>query len=106
MAGNLRARLRAMLGLKGSGVDADRFSSIQDIQMTFGTPHGERVLARLKKLAGYDAAKVPIGNDGHLDVHELVRNEGQRSVVVHIVRQMNIDLSKDQPTETISKERL
>ena len=40
-------------------------------------------------LAHYNAAFVPKGLDGHVDVYELCREEGKRSVIVHIERMLN-----------------
>ena len=54
---------------------------------TFNGPHGKRVLKDLMNLANFNFYNAPKAN-GLLDVNEIVRREGQRSVIIHIIRQM------------------
>jgi hypothetical protein len=71
--------------------DDEKKQRIIDYNEVFGTPNGKRVLAHLKKLAHYNVAFVPRGNDGHLDPYEMCREEGKRAVIVHIEMIMNKD---------------
>ena len=54
----------------------------------FNGPHGKRVLKDLMKHANFNYAVVPKDNTGKIDVSEVLRREGQRSVIIHIIRQM------------------
>jgi len=57
---------------------------ILDYKYVFETDEGKRVLEHLKKKANFHVSIVPKDNVGRLDVNELVRREGQRSVIIHI----------------------
>ena len=61
----------------------------QDYKETFNSVHGKRVLDNLMSLAHYNVAFVPKGLDGHVDAYEMCREEGKRSVIVHIERMLN-----------------
>ncbi len=77
---------------------------VMDYKRTFETLEGKRVLANLRKISRFDLSVIPTGNDGHTDIYEVMRNEGQRSVVLHILKKIETDLSKPKQTEAISKE--
>jgi CMP-2-keto-3-deoxyoctulosonic acid synthetase len=62
---------------------------IQDYQNCFASDSGKKVLANLKQVFYFDRSVVPIGEDAHIDVNRLIRNEGQRSVLIHILTQLN-----------------
>jgi hypothetical protein len=49
------------------------------------------VKADLRRLAGCDISRVPKGHDGHIDPLEMARQEGQRSVVIHIETMLKKD---------------
>ena len=66
-------------------------------------PEGNMILADLKSKAGFDLSIVPLGTDEHIDIYQVMRNEGQRSVIIHILRQVAKDLDKTQQTETIDE---
>lgn len=59
-----------------------------DYLETFTSPHGQRVLEDLRKLSRFDYSVVPTGNDGHVDALDVMRNEGMRAVVIHILRKI------------------
>lgn len=59
-----------------------------DYQETFNGPHGRRVLKDLMKHSNFNYSVVPKDNAGRIDVSEVLRREGQRSVIIHIIRQM------------------
>jgi hypothetical protein len=64
---------------------------IGDYRNTFGSEEGKRVLANLKSGARYNVAMVPKGHDGHIDIHEMMRQEGKRSMIIHIETMLNKD---------------
>ena len=76
---------------------------IRDYKYTFGSPDGKRVLEDLKRLANYDLVLVPLDNNGRIDSHQVMRNEGNREVVVHILRKIKVDLSKPKQTEAVKE---
>jgi len=55
---------------------------------TFNGPHGKRVLKDLRTHSHFNYAIVPKDSTGRIDVSEVLRREGQRSVIIHIIRQM------------------
>ncbi len=61
---------------------------------TFNGPHGKRVLKDLMTITNFNFSNAPktrmFNGDpqGQLDVNEIVRREGQRSVIIHIIRQI------------------
>lgn len=76
---------------------------IRDYKFTFGSPDSERVVSDLKKLANYDLVLVPLDNNDRIDSHQVMFNEGQRSVIVHILRKIKVDLGKPKQTEAIKE---
>jgi hypothetical protein len=54
--------------------------------------NGKIMFADLKRVFKFDMSVVPIGDDAHIDVNRLIRNEGQRSVLIHMITQMSKDL--------------
>lgn len=75
---------------------------IKDFKETFGTPHGQRVLAKLRTLSTYDYSRMPI--DRNIDPYRVVADEAQRSVVCYIINKVEADLDKEE--ETTLTERL
>jgi len=73
----------------------------RDYKYTFGSPDSERVVKDLKGLANYDLVLVPLDNNGRIDSHQVMFNEGQRSVIVHILRKIKVDLGKPKQTEAV-----
>jgi hypothetical protein len=63
----------------------------------FTADAGKIVLSDLRKIFKFDLSVIPIGEDSHIDVNRLIRNEGQRSVLIHILTQMAKDLNKPVP---------
>ena len=71
--------------------DDKKIQLLIDYKMTFGTESGERVLADMKSKANFDRSVIPRDANGRIDPMEVMRNEGQRSGIVHI----EIQLGKD-----------
>jgi len=61
---------------------------LMDYKNTFLPPAGIRVLDDLKRMANFHNSIVARDNAGKLDPFDMIRREGQRSVIIHIVRQM------------------
>ncbi len=57
---------------------------IRDYNEVFTPIQGQRVLANLKMLSRSEIVAIPKGLDGHTDVYAVCREEGMRSVIVHI----------------------
>jgi len=57
---------------------------VRDYKATFGADAGKRVLAHMKLMAKYNIASVPNDNMGRIDPYEVMRQEGMRSVIIHI----------------------
>jgi hypothetical protein len=68
-------------------------------QNCFSTDSGRRVIVNLREVFKFDMSVVPIGEDAHIDVNRLIRNEGQRSVLIHILSQLNKDIPKPANSE-------
>lgn len=76
---------------------------IRDYKYTFGSPDSERVVGDLKRLANYDLVLIPVDNNGRIDTNQVMFNEGQRSVIVHILRKIKVDLGKPKQTEAVKE---
>jgi hypothetical protein len=61
---------------------------ITDYQNCFTSDSGKKVLENLRTVFNFDQSVIPIGGDEHIDVNRLIRNEGQRSVLIHILTQL------------------
>ena len=57
----------------------------------FGSDNGRIVKEDLEKRSGYKISRIPRGLDGHIDPLEMARQEGQRSVSVHIETMLKKD---------------
>ena len=75
--------------------DDEHQQMVMDYLNTFESEHGKRVLTHLKKLAKYNVAHVPKDNTGKIDPLAMARNEGQRSVIVHIEVMLAKDLNEE-----------
>ncbi len=73
-----------------------------DYKQTFDSPEGKRVVDNLRKISKFDLSVLPIGKDDHIDIHAIMRYEGQRSVVLHILKKIEEDLDKPKQIEAIS----
>lgn len=73
---------------------------INDYLETFTSSHGQRVLDDLRRLSGFDFSIIPTGNDGHTDVYDVMRNEGMRAVVIHILRKIDTKSKEERQTES------
>lgn len=56
----------------------------RDYKETYGTPGGKRVLDHMKILTKFNIATVPNDHTGRIDPYEVMRQEGMRSVIIHI----------------------
>lgn len=77
----------------------DRLKLKRDYQETFGTPHGERVLAHILKVSGATAPKFTS------DPEMLRWNEAQRHFALSIFRQVHSSMDKlpDYLTEELKR---
>lgn len=71
--------------------DQEAKQLILDYKFVFSSEEGKRVLADLKKLAKLNLSIVPHDQQGRIDPMAVMRNEGQRSVLVHIYRMLEKD---------------
>ena len=76
---------------------------VSDYKNTFGSPEGERVLGDLKRLANIDFSIIPLNGNGQIDINQVMVNEGQRAVVIHILRKISVDLDKPKQTEAVKE---
>lgn len=81
--------------------EEETWQEVKDFKETFEPPTGKRVVERLKRLANYDFVLIPVDNNGRIDTNQVMFNEGQRSVIVHILRKIKVDLDKPKQTEAI-----
>jgi hypothetical protein len=67
----------------------------------FGTVSGQKVIEDLRRVFNFDLSVVPRDDNGRIDELEVMRNEGKRSVILHILKTVAKDLDKQEPqTET------
>jgi hypothetical protein len=71
------------------GETKKQLSMIADIKATFGTPSGKRVLRYLMKRSGFMNTSFVQG-DPNLSAF----NEGQRALVIDLVKKMRMDIMK------------
>lgn len=71
---------------------------IMDYAGTFGTPEGKRTLADLRMRFRTETVFIP-NRTGQIDIHEVMLNLGQRSVLVHIDMMRKTDPHKERQTE-------
>lgn len=77
----------------------------QDCRNIFEAADGERVLKHLRKVFQYDKSVIPRGLDGHIDANEVMRNEGQRSVIRHILLKMSTDPEEEKQKEAVHEKQ-
>ncbi len=70
---------------------AKQNQTIIDHQQCFGTKHGKRTLEHLKRLTRFNIATVPLDSTGRIDPLEVMRQEGMRSVIIHIETMLKKD---------------
>lgn len=73
---------------------------VKDYLEVFTSPHGKRVLVDLRRLSHFDFSVIPTGNDGHTDTYDVMRNEGMRAVVIHILRKIEPEPKEERQTES------
>jgi hypothetical protein len=67
----------------------------------FNTVSGQLVIEDLRRVFNFDLSIVPRDNNGRIDELEVMRNEGKRSVILHILKTVAKDLDKpESQTET------
>lgn len=69
----------------------------------FGTESGKKVIADLKRVFNFELSIIPKDNNGMTDIYEICRNEGKRSVILHILKVLNKDL--DEKEKVIEPEK-
>ena len=74
----------------------------RDYKETFGTPGGKRVLDHMKILTKFNIAAVPNDFTGRIDSYEVMRQEGMRSVIIHVEMMLR---KKPDETKGIQNER-
>jgi len=68
--------------------DEDLQQLVMSYKQTFLGEHGKRVLDHMKVCAKFNIAIVP-NNLGRIDVYEVMRQEGMRSVIINIEKMIN-----------------
>ena len=81
-----------------------KIQNVMDYKYVFTSPEGQRVLEDLKRAMSFNSALIPMGVDNHIDVYEVMRNEGKRAVIIYIERKLNIDLKKPEQREAVNSE--
>ncbi len=66
-----------------------------DYKQCFGSEHGKRTLEHLKKLTKFNIAIIPCDNMGRIDPLEVMRQEGMRSVIIHIENMIKADPNQE-----------
>ncbi len=79
-----------------SNLTVEERQVIDDFQVTFGTPHGQRVLANLEYWSGYSGRVIPTPDD---TLATLGCALGRRDIFIHILDKVNADLNKKVQTE-------
>lgn len=69
--------------------DEDLQQLVMSYKQTFLGEHGKRVLDHMKVCAKFNIATVPTDNLGRIDVYEVMRQEGMRSVIINIEKMIN-----------------
>lgn len=72
-----------------------------DYQKVFNTPEGQRVLDDLRHRCPFLTDS--IATSGGIDVHKLLYFEGQRSVLLHIYKQLHRDPNAERPDRVINR---
>ena len=73
-----------------------------DFQKTFDTGSGKQVLANLKKITQDELSVIPIDNNGRIDIHAVMRNEGKRFVMIYIERMLKKNVNEERQIEAKS----
>ena len=76
---------------------------VMDYMNTFGTEAGKRVLEDLKKKSGFNFAEIPVGTDNHIDIYAVMHNEGERAVIINILRMLAKKPYEKRQTEAIKE---
>jgi hypothetical protein len=63
-------------------------------KQVFCTEAGKKVLENLRSVFNFDLSVIPKDNQGRTDIYEVFRNEGKRSVVLHILKKTEKDLNE------------
>ena len=66
----------------------------------FTSEGGKRVLVKLRSLTTYDRSSIRPNEP--IDTNRLIYDEGQRAVIIYIMKQLRKDLHKDKQTEARS----
>jgi hypothetical protein len=76
-------------------MDDEARQLVIDYKRTYGTKAGKRVLSHMKAIAKFNIAFVPLDNIGRIDTSEIMRQEGARSVIIHIESMLNTDPNEE-----------
>jgi hypothetical protein len=79
---------------------------IIDYKETFDNDRGKRVLADLRRIFQFDLSVVPRGDDGHIDIYEVMRNEGRRSVIIHILKKTEKDFDEKKQESAVHNDNI
>ena len=75
-----------------------------DYKETFESPHGKRVLEDLRRKTTYDKSSVSFNRTNPIDINRLVYDEGQRAMLVYILRMLSTNLMDEPRSETAISE--
>lgn len=75
---------------------------VRDVQGTFGTAEGKRVLAWLKLLCGHGFPQTPARTDVPIDPYRLAVNVGRHDIFTEIKRHIDKDLSEKPTADAIN----
>lgn len=75
---------------------------VMDYHNTFGSEHGKRVLADLKRLSTIDRPAMS-PKPSPIDTNRLIYDEAQRSLVLYIIKNVETTLDEKKPTQTINE---
>lgn len=82
--------------------DEEHNRLILDFQKTFDTDSGKRVLEALRKRARMDVSVIPLDHNGHIDIYQVMRNEGQKAMMIHIDYMLTKSINKERQEEARS----
>lgn len=77
-----------------------------DYKELFGSERGKRVLENLTKVFNFGKSIVPRDNNGRIDIFEVMRNEGKRAVIVHILHKVNAVFEEGKQQQAIHEPKL
>lgn len=73
-------------------MDKEYKKLVDDYHEIFGTSEGKRILADLRKKSTYDRSSVSGDKRETIDPYRLAYDEGQRAMIIYIIRKINEQL--------------